>query len=210
MVRAGFVPLLVHMLECTTQPGVAVHAAFIRRAASTILARLANRSVPASCDQRECLNAALRGVWRLIIDVQCCSRPLHSGVQVLILANAARPRKPGPLAHPTAAYRSRAHSAPTSALSSHSQCSNAPARRCDTRKAAVVDAGAVAPLLRTFAMGIPELAGELAAVSGETDLAAPVPDEQRHLHGCALWSLCHPRRHVTLPQEIVALWQPQP
>ncbi len=44
MVRAGFVPLLVHMLECTTRPGVAVHAAFIRRAASTILARLANRS----------------------------------------------------------------------------------------------------------------------------------------------------------------------
>ena len=43
MVRAGFVPLLVHMLECTTRPGVAVHAAFIRRAASTILARLANR-----------------------------------------------------------------------------------------------------------------------------------------------------------------------
>jgi len=92
---------------------------------------------------------------------------------------------------------------------SHSQCSNAPARRCDTRKAAVVDAGAVAPLLRTFAMGIPELAGELAAVSGEADLAAPVPDEQRHLHGCALGSLCHPRRHVTHPQEVVALWQPQ-
>ena len=46
MVRAGFVPLLVHMLECTTRPGVAVHAAFIRRAASTILARLANRSPP--------------------------------------------------------------------------------------------------------------------------------------------------------------------
>ena len=43
MVRAGFVPLLVHMLECATRQGAAVHAAFIRRAASTILARLANR-----------------------------------------------------------------------------------------------------------------------------------------------------------------------
>lgn len=61
--------------------------------------------------------------------------------------------------------------------------------RCDTRKAAVVDAGAVAPLLRTFAMGIPELAGELAAVCGESELAPPVPDEQRHLHGCAIISV---------------------
>lgn len=98
MVRAGFVPLLVHMLECTTQPGVVVHAAFIRRAASTILARLANR--------------------------------------------------------------------------------------CETRKAAVVDAGAVAPLLRTFAMGIPELAEHLDVMSEQQPApCAPVPDSQRHLHG---------------------------
>jgi len=95
MVRAGFVPLLVHMLECTTRPGVAVHAAFIRRAASTILARLANR--------------------------------------------------------------------------------------CDARKAAVVDAGGVAPLLRTFAMGIPELGAALLPADAEPP--AEVPDSARHLHG---------------------------
>lgn len=35
--------------------------------------------------------------------------------------------------------------------------------RCDLRKEAVVDAGAVPPLLRTFAMGIPELQAHLAA-----------------------------------------------
>ena len=43
MVRHGFVPLLVHMLETSSREDAALHAAFIRRAASTILARLANR-----------------------------------------------------------------------------------------------------------------------------------------------------------------------
>ena len=43
MVRHGFVPLLVHMLETSSKEDAALHAAFIRRAASTILARLANR-----------------------------------------------------------------------------------------------------------------------------------------------------------------------
>jgi hypothetical protein len=56
--------------------------------------------------------------------------------------------------------------------------------RCDTRKAAVIEAGAVAPLLRTFAAGIPELCPHIAEVAGEPSLAAPISDEQRHLHGC--------------------------
>ena len=43
MVRHGFVPLLVHMLETSSKEDAALHAAFIRRAASTFLARLANR-----------------------------------------------------------------------------------------------------------------------------------------------------------------------
>ena len=61
-----------------------------------------------------------------------------------------------------------------------------PHARCDTRKAAVIDAGAVAPLLRTFAAGIPELSPHLAAADGEQALPAAVSDEQRHLHGLAL------------------------
>lgn len=95
MVHEGFVPLLVHMLECTTRPGVTVHAAFIRRAASTILARLASK--------------------------------------------------------------------------------------CDSRSAAIVDAGAVAPLLHTFLRGIPELGA--AMHPDGCQLAAPVPEEERYLHG---------------------------
>ena len=51
-----------------------------------------------------------------------------------------------------------------------------------------MDAGAVAPLLCTFAMGIPELAGHLAAAQGsddgETAVAVEADDPQRHLHGC--------------------------
>ena len=43
MVRHGFVPLLVHMLETSSREDAVLHAAFMRRAASTILARLANR-----------------------------------------------------------------------------------------------------------------------------------------------------------------------
>ncbi len=43
MVRHGFEPLLVHMLETSSRDDAVLHAAFIRRAASTILARLANR-----------------------------------------------------------------------------------------------------------------------------------------------------------------------
>ena len=46
MVRHSFVPLLVHMLDASSQDGAAMHSAFIRRAASTILARLANRCGP--------------------------------------------------------------------------------------------------------------------------------------------------------------------
>lgn len=100
MVEEGFVPLLVHLLECTTQPGVAVHASFIRRAASTILARLANK--------------------------------------------------------------------------------------CESRQITIVEAGAVAPLLRTFAAGIPELGAALLPRSKTP--AAPVPEEDRYLHGyyCAV------------------------
>jgi hypothetical protein len=47
----------------------------------------------------------------------------------------------------------------------------------------VIDAGAVAPLLRTFAAGIPELSPHLADADGEQALPAAVSDEQRHLHG---------------------------
>ena len=46
MVRHSFVPLLVHMLDASSQAGAALHYAFIRRAASTILARLSNRCAP--------------------------------------------------------------------------------------------------------------------------------------------------------------------
>ena len=43
-------------------------------------------------------------------------------------------------------------------------------RRCDTRKQAIVDAGAIPPLLRTFSMGIPELQAHLDAAATEGDL----------------------------------------
>lgn len=43
MVRHGFVALLVHTLQCTTRANSEVHSAFIRRASSTIIARLANK-----------------------------------------------------------------------------------------------------------------------------------------------------------------------
>ena len=49
----------------------------------------------------------------------------------------------------------------------------------------MIDAGAVAPLLRTFAAGIPELSPHLADADGEQALPAAVSDEQRHLHGWA-------------------------
>ena len=47
--------------------------------------------------------------------------------------------------------------------------------RCDVRKEAVVDAGAIPALLRTFAMGIPELQAHLKAgpVAFTPDIAAP-------------------------------------
>lgn len=54
-------------------------------------------------------------------------------------------------------------------------------RRCDARKAAVVDAGGVAPLLRTFALGIPELGAALLPV--DSPPPAEIPDADRHLHG---------------------------
>ena len=43
-------------------------------------------------------------------------------------------------------------------------------RRCDTRKQAIVDAGAIPPLLRTFSMGIPELRAHLDAATTEGEL----------------------------------------
>ena len=43
MVRHSYLPLLVHMLDVACAADAALHSAFIRRAASTILARLANR-----------------------------------------------------------------------------------------------------------------------------------------------------------------------
>lgn len=49
----------------------------------------------------------------------------------------------------------------------------------------MIDAGAVAPLLRTFAAGIPELSPHLTDADGKQALPAAVSEEQRHLHGWA-------------------------
>lgn len=76
--------------------------------------------------------------------------------------------------------------------------------RCDARKAAVIDAGAVAPLLRTFAAGIPELAAHLAELAGQPCLAQPIPDEQRHLHGCARGCSVFEKAPLSMPQVQIA------
>ena len=44
-----------------------------------------------------------------------------------------------------------------------------------------MDAGGVAPLLRTFALGIPELGAALLPV--DSPPPAEIPDDDRHLHG---------------------------
>jgi hypothetical protein len=49
MVRHGYASLLVHTLECSTRSDCEIHSAFIRRASSTILARLANKCAFKRC-----------------------------------------------------------------------------------------------------------------------------------------------------------------
>jgi hypothetical protein len=70
----------------------------------------------------------------------------------------------------------------------------------------VIDAGAVAPLLRTFAAGIPELSPQLTDADSERAPPAAVSDEQRHLHGWALpprsttRQSCSDLSHMGLPR----------
>lgn len=54
----------------------------------------------------------------------------------------------------------------------------------------MIDAGAVAPLLRTFAAGIPELSAHAAELAGEPAFVRHISDEHRHLHGCACSREC--------------------